>query len=252
MKKILFSFLITGSLFLTGCLETTQEITLSDDGSGTFSSTNDMSALLGLAKQMGAAQEMEKAGDQKIDSSFSLAAGVDSIPNLTADEKELVKKGTANIVMNLKEEKFVTNIKFPFSTAAEIPACNKLSGKILAETMKSQLGGGMPMGGSDQMPESSSIDDYYIYEFSNGELKKKLNKEKYAGAADDEYLKGIKEAGSMGLEMKSNYIINLPRPAKEAEGKGIKLSDDKKKVTISVTLDDFFDDPSLLEFKIKY
>jgi hypothetical protein len=252
MKKIVFSLLICSSLFLTGCLETTQEITLNDDGSGTVSNTNDMSALIGLVKQMGGAGEMEKAGDQKIDSSFSLAAGADSIPNLTPEEKELVKKGMAHILMNLKEEKFLTNIKFPFSSASEIQACNKLSGKILAETMKSQMAGGMPMSGSDAMPEASSLDDYYTYEFSNGELKKKLNKEKYATAADDEYLKGIKEAGGMGLEMKANYIINLPRAAKEVEGKGAKLSDDKKKVTLSVSIDDFFEDPSLLEFKIKY
>ncbi len=252
MKKKLFSLFITSSLFLTGCLETIQEVTLNNDGGGTFSSTNDMSALIGLLKGMGGAQEMEKAGDQKIDSSFSLAVAADSIPNLSTEEKELVKKGTAHIIMNLKEEKFIANIIFPFTSASDIPACNKLSGKILSETMKSQMSGGMPMGGGDQIPEASSIDDYYTYEFSNGELKRKLNKEKYATAADNEYLKGIKEAGSMGLEMKSSYIINLPRPAKEAEGKGIKLSEDKKKITISVTLDDFFEDPSLLEFKIKY
>jgi hypothetical protein len=252
MKKIFFSLLIGGLLFLTGCLESTQEITLNDNGSGTVSNTNDMSALIGLVKQMGAGKELEKAGEQKIDSSFSLAAGADSIPNLTQEEKELIKKGTANIVMNLKEEKFITSIKFPFSSMSEIQSCNKLSGKVLAETMKSQMGNGMPMGGGDEMPEATSIDDYYSYEFSNGELKKKLNKEKYAGAADDEFLKGMKEAGGMGLEMKSTYIINLPRAAKETEGKGIKLSDDKKKITISVSLDDFFEDPSLLEYKIKY
>ena len=251
MKKILFSLFILSSLFLTGCLETTQEITLNEDGSGTVSNTNDMSALIGLAKQMGGAQEMEKAGTQKIDSSFSLAAGADSIPNLTPVEKQMVKKGTAHILMNLKDEKFVTNILFPFSSVTEVPIYNKLSVKILAETMKSQMGG-VPMGGGEGMPETSSLDDYYMYEFSNGELKKKLNKEKYAKVADDEYLKAVNEAGDMGLEMKANYIINLPRPAKEAEGKGIKLSEDKKKITISVSIDDFFEDPSLLEFKIKY
>jgi hypothetical protein len=56
----------------------------------------------------------------------------------------------------------------------------------------------------------------------------------------------------MGLVMKANYVINLPRPATKAEGKNVKLSDDKMKVTISATLDDFFDDPSSLEYKIKY
>jgi hypothetical protein len=102
------------------------------------------------------------------------------------------------------------------------------------------------------MPEPSSFDDYYTLEFSNGELTKKVNKDKYAGAESDEYLKGVKQVSSMGLTMKASYIINLPRPAQKAEGKNVKLSDDKKKVTISADIDDFFADPSSLEFKIKY
>jgi hypothetical protein len=125
----------------------------------------------------------------------------------------------------------------------------------MAETLKGRAGDMGGGGGADQlqqMPEMSSFDDYYTYEFSNGELKKKLNKEKFAGVESDEYLKGMKEAAGMGLNMKVTYVINLPRPAKEVEGKGVKLSDDKKKATISAEIDDFFDNPSLLEFKIKY
>ena len=117
MKKIIFSLLITFSLFLTGCLDTTQEITLNNDGGGTISNTNDMSALIGLLKGMGGAQEMEKSDIQKIDSSFSLAAAADSIPNLTTEEKELVKKGTAHIMMNGKEEKFIANLIFALTSA---------------------------------------------------------------------------------------------------------------------------------------
>ena len=56
----------------------------------------------------------------------------------------------------------------------------------------------------------------------------------------------------MGLSMKATSVINLPRPAQKAEGKGIKLSEDKKKVTITADLDDFFADPAKLEYKIKY
>jgi len=53
MKKIVFSLITSVTLLLTSCLETTQEITLNEDGSGTISNTNDMSALIGIAKQMG-------------------------------------------------------------------------------------------------------------------------------------------------------------------------------------------------------
>lgn len=50
----------------------------------------------------------------------------------------------------------------------------------------------------------------------------------------------------------STLIINLPKPAKKTEGKNVKLSDDKKKVTITSSAEDFFDDAAGLEFKIEY
>lgn len=251
MKKLLFPVILLSSLLLTGCYESTQEITLNEDGSGTLSNTNDMSALIGVAKQMGGAEKMAEAGDQKIDSTFSLTKEADSIESLSPAEREMARKGTANILLNLKDEKFSTKLNFPFSNPADISSLNKLSGKILASTMKDQMGG-MPGGGADDMPEPSSVDDYYTIEFSNGELTKKVNKEKYINAESDKYLQGVKEAAAMGLSMKMNYVINLPRPATKAEGKSVKLSDDKKKVTISASIDDFFEDAAVLEFKIKY
>ncbi|HEX4876562.1 MAG TPA: hypothetical protein VFV31_07815 [Chitinophagaceae bacterium] len=251
MKKIFF-ILFSATFLLTGCLETTQEITINDDGSGTIVSTSDFSALLGLAKQMGGAGELEKAGDMVKDTVISMQQGADSIPNLTAEEKEMLRKGSLRVNMNMKEEKFLTSLTIPFSNAADIAKVNKLANKALGETMKEQMSGGSPLGGDQQMPEASSFDDYYKFEFSNGELTKKLDKDKYAGAESDEYLKGMKEATSMGLSMKATYIINLPRPAEKAEGKGVKLSEDKKKVTITADLDDFFSNPEKLEYKIKY
>ena len=251
MKKLLFPVILLTAIILTGCYESTQEITLNEDGTGTVSNTNDMSALINMAKQMGGADKMGEAGDQKIDSTFALGKEADSIPGLSSEEKEMARKGTANITLNLMEEKFITKLNFPFSNPSEIGTLNQLSGKILASTMKTQMGA-LPGADAAAMPEQTSVDDYYTLEFSNGELTKKVNKEKYANAANDKYLEGLKEAGAMGLSTKVNYVINLPRPATKAEGKSVKLSEDKKKVTISADLEDFFEDASALEFKIKY
>ena len=252
MQKIILTVLAICTLFLTACFETTQEITLNEDGSGTFSSSNDLSGMIKMAKQMGGGSEIEKkAAEQVIDSTISMKDKADSIPNLSAEEIEMIKNGTLNVKMNLKTETFLTKLSFPFSKPSQIVVFNKLSGKILAEAMKNQMSEGpsMPM---DQMPEPTSFDDYYTIEFSEGELTKKVNKEKYANAASDEFLKGVNQMSSLGLTMKANYIINLPRPAQKAEGKNVKLSEDKKKVTISADIEDFFADASSLEFKIKY
>ena len=251
MKNFILTFLAAGCLFLAGCLENVQEVTLNEDGSGTMSTTNDMSALIGLIKQMGGAAELEKAGDQNMDSTFSLEKGAEKLTNLTAEEKEMLKKGTVALNINMKNEKMVTKLNFPFSSPSQIAQLNKLGAKVMGEVMKEQMKESAPIP-QDQMPEQSSIDDYYKFEFSNGELTRKVNDSKYAGVESDEYLKSLKQATTMGLEVKSTYIFNLPRPASKVEGKNAKLSDDKKKVTVTGSLDDFFADAKTFEFKIKY
>lgn len=255
MKKFILPVLGFACLFLAGCLETTQEITLNENGSGTVTTTQDMGAILGLAKQMGGASDLEKAGNQNIDSTFSLAEGADSIPNLTPEEKLLVKTGTMKIKMNLKDEKFMTALIFPFTSPSQIEKFNKLNSKVMNEVMKSKMDEqmkGAPGGMGNDMPEATSIEDYYKLEFSEGELTRKIDKSKYAGVESDEFLKGLRQLAGMGVPVKTTYVINLPRAATKAEGKNVKLSDDKKKVTVSASLDDFFDDAAALEFKIKY
>jgi hypothetical protein len=251
MKKILLP-LFAICLLITGCLENTQEITINADGSGTLSSTSDMSAIMGLAKQMGGA-EMESLPDEKMDTTISMKEGADSIPGLTEVERELVRTGTLKVNMDLAGEKFMTNMLFPFKNPGEIATLNKLSSKIITETIKNKAGGegDNPMGG-EEMPEMSSFDDYFSTVYSKGLIVKTLNAEKYATVDSDQFLAGVKQTAAMGLLMKSTYIINLPSPATRAEGKGLTLSEDKKKVTIVADINDFFDEPSKLEFRIEY
>ena len=249
MKKILVILFAGLAILLTSCFETTQEITLNEDGSGVYVNTNDMGKVLTIAKNMGAASSDKMP--QKMDTSFSFASAADSIPDLSAEDKELLKKGSMHITLDLEEEKFISTMNFPFTSLEDIKEFNRLSGKMMMVNMKSKMPAEMSMG-NQNMPEPSSFDDYYTLEFSKGELKKKLNKEKYANVDKDDFLNGLKQAGEMGIPVTSSYIINLPRPAEKAEGKNVKLSDDKRKVTITSSMDDFYDNPEKLEFKIKY
>jgi hypothetical protein len=249
MKKVLVSLLAGSAILLTSCFDTVQEITLNDDGSGVYVNTSDMGKVLTIAKNMGAASSDKMP--QQIDTSFSFASAADSIPDLSAEEKELLKKGSMHLIMNVEDEKLISTMSFPFTSLDDIQKFNRLSGKMMMASMKSKMPPEMSMG-SQQMPEASSFDDYYTLEFSKGELKKKLNKEKYAGVDKDEFLNGLKQAAAMGIPVTSSYIINLPRPAEKAEGKNVKLSENKMKVTVTSTMDDFYDNPEKLEFKIKY
>ena len=253
MKKFLLLLFIAGSFVMTGC-ETTREISLNKDNSGTLTTTTDMSGMIGMAKMSGPNKEMDSL-NEVIDTTLSLDKMADSLNDLTNEEKALVKKGKIGLQMNMPEDKCIIKIEFAFSNPAQINKLDKLSSKLVKQTIKKQLAAasenstlpGMPRG---DMPEGS-VEDYFIMTYSKGMIEKKLNKERYANVKNDEAMSSLKQMSEMGMG-KSTLIINLPRPVKKTGGKNIKLSVDKRKVTITSELEDFFDDATALEFKIEY
>jgi hypothetical protein len=111
----------------------------------------------------------------------------------------------------------------------------------------------MPPGMStEDMPQPKNFEDFFDLDVTSHSITKQLNKNKYATVNDDKSMQAIQQMNSMGAPMTLNYVFNLPRPAKTTEGKGLKLSADKKKVSLAVTSEDFFDDPKKFEFKIEY
>ena len=246
-----------GVLFLTSC-ETTREITINNDGTGKVVTTTDMSALIGMAKMSGQGQDLEELNDKAMDTVIALSSIADSLTDLTTEERELIKKGTLNFVMNMADEKFITKIEFPFTEPAQLGKLDKLTSKAMQQAMKKQMAGNQPEGEGEESPmpgpgdlPQGTIDDYFTMTYSKGVIEKKLDKEKHAKIDEDEGMKALEQMAGMGGG--SNVVIyNLPRPAKKAEGKNVKLSDDKKKVTITTSASDFFDDATGLEYRIEY
>lgn len=249
MKKLLLVLSAGLTLGLAGCFETTDEITLNEDGTGIYTNISDMSKLIPIMKNMGGAEQL---GEKSQDTSFALGTTKESIEGLSEEDATLLKKGTMKWKMNIEEEKLAATTNFSFTSLNDIPRFNKLTAKSLTQMLIARMGESAPPGAMDQMGEPSSIADYYTLEFESGELKRKLNKDKYSNVASDKYLSQMQEAAAMGIPITHTVIINLPRPAEKLEGKNAKLSDDKKKVTVTGTIDDFFDNPEKLEFKVKY
>jgi hypothetical protein len=254
MKRIVLFLLAASTIYLTSC-ETTKEITLRADGTGMMTTTGDMSSMLGLAKMAGEGDEMNKLKEEKaVDTTMSMEKMVDEMPDLTAEEKDLVKKGTLGLNMDLKNDKLITKMTFPFSKSNEIATIDKMYSKVIIQAMKKQLDStktGMPAGlPTDKMPEGN-IDEYYAFNISKGLLERKLLADRYARVGDDEGMKAMKEMSSMGIG-NSKLILYLPSPVKKAEGKNLTVSEDKKTVTIMSSMEDFFDDGKSLEFRIEY
>ena len=253
MRKLSYLILSCFTVFLAGCLDTTQEITLNENGTGVFKYTNDLSKIFTMMSQMGGSSQLDKIKD--MDSTVRLSDLMDSVKGLSPAEKALISKGNMKIVLNQKDEKFFTLMSFPFQKVSDVKIIQQALPKLSEEATKKLAEGKaeMPMGmNEDDMPKPKSFDDYFDIVMTNNSITKTINKEKYATAADDQYMKILQQMGSMGAPATVNYVYNLPRPATKTEGKGLKLSGDKKKVTLTVSSDDFFDEPKKFEFKIEY
>ncbi|MBC7946818.1 MAG: hypothetical protein H7Y42_02985 [Chitinophagaceae bacterium] len=255
MKRIALFLSAAFTLILAGCFESTDEITLQKDGSGTIVSTTDMSMLITMAKGMGGADAFKDAGGEKAtDTTVSLSKLADSVINLTAAEKLLMQKGKLQLTVDLDKEKMLTKMEIPFSNTDQIESIKIASAKVTQFFLGKNMGGpgGLPAELGDKMPSSDPLNEYYVTTYTKNGIEKKLNKEKYATVDSSESMKGIKEMADNGMPMTNTIIINLPKPAKKAEGKNVKLSEDKRKLTVASSSEDFFDDPTSMEFKIEY
>lgn len=256
MKRIVLFLVAASTIFLTSC-ETTKEITLRADGTGIITTTSDMSSLIGMAKMAGEGKELDSLKNERpIDTTFTMEKLANNISSLSAEEKELVKKGTLGLNMDMKNEKFVTQMTFPFSNPNEIPIIDKMYSRIIGEALMKQLDSSkadmpkdLPPGLSDQA--NVSIDDYYNLNISKGVIERKLLADKYAGMANDDKMKAVKEMSAMGVG-NVKMVFYMPSAVKKAEGKNVTVSEDKKKVTIMSSMEDFFEDGKSLEFRIEY
>ena len=265
MKKISWITGLFVLVFFSGCFDTVEEYTIAENGSGTLVNSLDMGKLLGLAKTMGGGNDdMKEFEKLKMDTVINLKDIKDSLKNLNDAEKKIAATGTLRVQVDPKEDKLNFTFKFPFSNTSEVAPIQRILKKAKADVIDDIMTKLMGeegkknedlLGNEDKDADKemgANVDEYYTSSFEKGRFSRKLNKEKYATVGDDKSLQSLKEMAQMGMSINMKTVINLPKPAKKAEGKGVKLSDDKKKITMEGTLDDFFEDASYFEYEIEY
>lgn len=270
MKRLIVFPVFIVLFSLAGCFDTLEETTINDNGSGTYVTSMDMGKMLGMLNSMGGdSKEMKELEEMKTDTLINLKDIKDSLKDLSAVEKKIIESGTLKVKIDVEEEKFGFTFSFPFSKTEDIKdivtVLNKTRQPIMSLTMKDKFpekGKGkdddeegifnMPAKDGDSEQAGSEINQYYTKTYSGNKITNKIIKEKVEKIEEDEDLATLKQMSQMGIAINMKTVFNLPKPAKKAEGKGVKLSDDKKKVTIEGTLDDFFENASYFEYEIEY
>jgi hypothetical protein len=258
--KLLVATLV--AVLFVSCYEVNEEIIINENGSGSYTTKMDMSQLLEMIQTMGGEEELTKEGlDRVIDTTIMMKSLMDSAKDVTADQKELLKNGKLQLQMNMKEKLMKMNVNLPFSDYSNL---QKLmsgmgnSGTGIGEAFKAMFdkrsandssAPAPPTPKSNQMDQLNGIFDVTI---KNGLVSRKANAEKLKALMANPEMEQMKQLSASGMEILYTTTIKLPRAVKKSDNPLIKLSEDKKTVTMKYNLLEMIETPEKFAYSIEY
>ena len=256
MKR--FFLLLATVICCAGCYEVTEEIIINQNGSGSFSTKMDMGQMLEMIQSMAGEEELAKEGlNRVLDTTIFMRTMLDSAKELTADQKALLKDGKLNLQMNMKEKIFKTQVNIPFQGYSSLQSLMSGSGNSMAglsELFKGVFDKGdqKPALDSPKEPGLEDMNSIFDVVIRDGLISKKVNTEKHKALVEKPELAQMKQMSSGGMEILYTTSIKLPRPVKKTDNPLIKLSDDKKTVTLKYNLLELFDHPEKFSYSIEF
>lgn len=255
MKKVIHVLVAAVVVLFLGCYEVNEEIVISEQGSGTYSTKMDMSAMIQMIQSMAGEEELTKNGlDRVLDTVISFQSIMDSAKDVTPEQKRLYSGGTMQLQMNMKESVFRANMNFPFKNLKDLQMLMSGSGAAgLGQAFKSVMAkkdsAGAPASMQDQgMDQINNVFDVTI---DKNRIARKLNKAKYDSLMLRPEMSQAKQM--MGsFEILYTTTIKLPRPVKKADNEMIRLSADKKTVTMRYDVLKVLETPDKFAYSIEY
>ncbi len=249
---------------LLGCYEVNEEVVINSNGSGTYQMKMDMGGLLEMIQMMASEDELKKEElNRAIDTTILFKDVLDSANNLTAQEKALMKNGKMRLQMDMKEKVFKADMDFLFKNYSELqelmlgPASSAGMTKALenifnpnAPSRTDTTSAGITDRAVD--PGIDQIGQIYDIIAKDGLISKKINPEKLKQLMERPELAQLKEFKNSGLEINYSTSIKLPRPVKKVDNINLKLSDDKKTISIKYNLMEMLDNPEKYSWSISF
>lgn len=260
MKRFFCFFLLSlTAIVFTGCFETTEDLTVNENGSGTYRYAMD---LKGLFDMIDAMKAMDTTGNmdtgfpnERKDTTIRLRDFTDTATTLTAEQKALYRNTTVNLLMDQTEKEFKVVMNMPFEKTGDVEKLMKLMSSdegsgVLSKLFKNSkaLGNESSSDNNGKMPD---LNNFYDFSVKKGSLERKLNKARYDSVMQ-QYGGQMDQMEEMLSSVKINTVIHLPHAAKKIAGTKAVLAADKKTVTINGSLADVFKTPEAFAYRIDY
>lgn len=264
-KSLKYVFSVALCIFLASCLEVNEEIVVNADGSGSYVAKTDMGALIEMMQTFAGEEALQKDGlDRVVDTTIYMKNLIDSVKNLTPEQKELMKTGKTQVQMNLKDKLFKINSDYTYknyNSLQQLMSGQSGGNNALTSIFKNMFGGATKgMEGLDQPADPAGADSdpmgavasMYDVVVKNGVISKVINAAKFKALNEKPEIAQLKQLGSSGMEIMYTTTIKLPRPAKKIDNPLVKLSEDKKTVTFKYNMLELLETPEKFSYTILY
>ena len=162
--------------------------------------------------------------------------------------------------MNIKEKIFKIDTDFPFNNYSQLQsllAGNAGGMQALTNAMKKVFDKGAAQQDNNQPdtpkdPDLDQLGNIFDVVAQNGTISKILNKARYESLMAKPEMEQMKQVTGAGIEILYSTTLQLPRPVISIDNTLMKLSDDKKTVTIKYNYLEMFETPEKFSFTIKY
>ncbi len=263
MKILRYALVLMFLGFLASCYEVNEEITINEDGSGTFVTKMDMGQLIEMMQSFAGEEELSKEGlDRAIDTTIQMVDMIDPSKDVTQEQKALLEKGTMKMQMNIKDKLFKLDMNIPYTGYDNLQKLMEGKGqsgaglsdafKNLFDDKKTPERDTAKIIDEAREPDMQDIAGIYDVTVKNGLISKKTNTEKYKALLARPEMDQVKKLASSGMEISYTTTIKLPRPVKKADNTIIKLSEDKKTVTMRYNLLDLLENPEKFAYTLEY
>lgn len=257
MKKIWIGVVVIISVVFAACYEINEDITITEKGSGTYSTRMDMSALLQMMQSMASEEEIQKSGlNRSIDTVISLKSILDTARDVSSEQRRLLQDGTMKMKVDMQENIFNADVSFPFKSLNDLQLLMSGTGTGgLSEIFKQVFAKKDSTQGATTMDDQGGLDqmnNVFDVTITKNTIARKLNRQRFDSLMAKPEVAQAKQMVGGGFEILYTTTIRLPRPVKKSDNEMIKLSDDKKTVTIRYDLLKMFETPEKFSYSIQY
>lgn len=256
--KLITSCLLCFLFF--GCYEVNEAITINENGSGRFITKMDMGQMIEMMQSFGGDEMNQEGLDKPVDTVINMSSFVDSAKEWSDEQKELMRNGKMHLVMNIKEKIFKLDTDFPFNNYSQLQSLLSSNGggmQALTGAMKKVFDKGKGIENNNQPdtpkdPDLDQLGNIFDVIATNGTISKVVNKARYQTLMAKPEMEQMKQVSASGIEILYTTTLQLPRPVISSDNPLLKLSEDKKTITIKYNYLELFETPEKFSYTIKY